>query len=130
MNTHTLRDYAALYGSDWKRWPADVRYQAESLLLNDASAEAALALEEALDRRLRAFPSAVPSDLSNAIIKAAEHMAQKGAPSHRRSGQAWRAVASLVIFLGGLVAGTYFQQPSSSEEIDWAWLLFEDGGIQ
>ena len=82
MKEERLQALADAYGADLRRWPADQRAFAESLLAVDPSLRDALDQAAALDALLDTAPTPVPSAALTARVLAA-------APRPRASGR-WR----------------------------------------
>ena len=103
MKMDRLEALAQAYGGDLRRWPADQRAFAESLIAVDPAARSVLDEAAALDRLLDASPAVAPSaDLAARVLA--------GAPQRRARGRMGR----LTWFLGagwaaaacaGMVAG-------------------------
>ena len=103
MRIERLQALAEAYGGDLRRWPADQRAFAESLVAADPAARVLLDEAAALDALLDASPSVAPSaDLTARVLRAAPGARAKSRP--RRAvwflGAGWAAAAC-----AGVVAG-------------------------
>lgn len=103
MRIERLQALAEAYGGDLRRWPADQRAFAESLIAADPAARAMLDEAATLDALLDASPVVSPSaDLTARVLKAAPDMRTKNRT--RRAawflGAGWAAATC-----AGVVAG-------------------------
>ena len=113
MRIERLQALAEAYGGDLRRWPADQRAFAESLVAADPAARARLDQAAALDVLLDASPSVAPSaDLTARVLRAAPGARAKSRP--RRAvwflGAGWAAAAC-----AGVVAGVGLTRQMSAD---------------
>ncbi len=113
MRIERLQTLAEAYGGDLRRWPADQRAFAESLIAADPAARALLDEGAALDALLDASPSVAPSaDLTARVLRAAPGARAKSRP--RRAvwflGAGWAAAAC-----AGVVAGVGLTRQMSAD---------------
>lgn len=113
MRIERLQALAEAYGGDLRRWPADQRAFAESLIAADPAARALLDEAAALDALLDASPSVAPSaDLTARVLRAAPGARAKSRP--RRAvwflGAGWAAAAC-----AGVVAGVGLTRQMSAD---------------
>ena len=113
MRIERLQALAEAYGGDLRRWPADQRAFAESLVAADPAARVLLDEAAALDALLDASPSVAPSaDLTARVLRAAPGARAKSRP--RRAvwflGAGWAAAAC-----AGVVAGVGLTRQKSAD---------------
>lgn len=113
MRIERLQALAEAYGGDLRRWPADQRAFAESLVAADPAARVLLDEAAALDALLDASPSVAPSaDLTARVLRAAPGARAKSRP--RRAiwflGAGWAAAAC-----AGVVAGVGLTRQMSAD---------------
>ena len=113
MKAERLQALADAYGADLRRWPADQRAFAESLVAADPAARVLLDEAAALDALLDASPSVAPSaDLTARVLRAAPGARAKSRP--RRAvwflGAGWAAAAC-----AGVVAGVGLTRQMSAD---------------
>ena len=113
MRIERLQTLAEAYGGDLRRWPADQRAFAESLVAADPAARVLLDEAAALDALLDASPSVAPSaDLTARVLRAAPGARAKSRP--RRAvwflGAGWAAAAC-----AGVVAGVGLTRQMSAD---------------
>ena len=113
MRIERLQALAEAYGGDLRRWPADQRAFAESLVAADPAARVLLDEAAALDALLDALPSVAPSaDLTARVLRAAPGARAKSRP--RRAvwflGAGWAAAAC-----AGVVAGVGLTRQMSAD---------------
>ena len=113
MRIERLQALAEAYGGDLRRWPADERAFAESLVAADPAARVLLDEAAALDALLDASPSVAPSaDLTARVLRAAPGARAKSRP--RRAvwflGAGWAAAAC-----AGVVAGVGLTRQMSAD---------------
>lgn len=113
MRIERLQALAEAYGGDLRRWPADQRAFAESLVAADPAARVLLDEAAALDALLDASPSVAPSaDLTARVLMAAPGARAKSRP--RRAvwflGAGWAAAAC-----AGVVAGVGLTRQMSAD---------------
>ena len=113
MRIERLQALAEAYGGDLRRWPADQRAFAESLVAADPAARVLLDEAAALDALLDASPSVAPSaDLTARVLRAAPGARAKSRP--RRAvwflGAGWAAAAC-----AGVVAGVGLTRQISAD---------------
>ena len=113
MRIERLQALAEAYGGDLRRWPADQRAFAESLVAADPAARVLLDDAAALDALLDASPSVAPSaDLTARVLRAAPGARAKSRP--RRAvwflGAGWAAAAC-----AGVVAGVGLTRQMSAD---------------
>ncbi|MBN9466595.1 hypothetical protein [Brevundimonas sp.] len=113
MRIERLQALAEAYGGDLRRWPADQRAFAESLVAADPAARALLDEAAALDALLDASPSVAPSaDLTARVLRAAPGARAKSRP--RRAvwllGAGWAAAAC-----AGVIAGVGLTRQMSAD---------------
>ena len=113
MRIERLQALAEAYGADLRRWPADQRAFAESLVAADPAARVLLDDAAALDALLDASPSVAPSaDLTARVLRAAPGARAKSRP--RRAvwflGAGWAAAAC-----AGVVAGVGLTRQMSAD---------------
>ena len=113
MKAERLQALADVYGADLRRWPADQRAFAESLVAADPAARVLLDEAAALDALLDASPSVAPSaDLTARVLRAAPGARAKSRP--RRAvwflGAGWAAAAC-----AGVVAGVGLTRQMSAD---------------
>ncbi len=113
MRIERLQALAEAYGGDLRRWPADQRAFAESLVAADPAARVLLDEASALDALLDASPSVAPSaDLTARVLRAAPGARAKSRP--RRAvwflGAGWAAAAC-----AGVVAGVGLTRQMSAD---------------
>lgn len=103
MKAERLQALAEAYGGDLRRWPADERAFAESLLSTEPGLRAVLAQAAALDALLDKSPVAAPSpQLAARVLAAAPRLAARPRQSRLAwfMGAGWAAAAC-----AGVVAG-------------------------
>ena len=108
MRIERLQALAEAYGGDLRRWPADQRAFAESLVAADPAARVLLDEAAALDALLDASPSVAPSaDLTARVLRAAPGARAKSRP--RRAvwflGAGWAAAACAGVAFGMVLTG-------------------------
>ncbi|WP_453978448.1 hypothetical protein [Brevundimonas sp. Marseille-Q4549] len=113
MRIERLQALAEAYGGDLRRWPADERAFAESLVAADPAARVLLDEAAALDALLDASPSVAPSaDLTARVLRAAPGARAKSRP--RRAvwflGAGWAAAAC-----AGVIAGVGLTRQMSAD---------------
>ena len=113
MRIERLQALAEAYGGDLRRWPADQRAFAESLVAADPAARVLVDEAAALDALLDASPSVAPSaDLTARVLRAAPGARAKSRP--RRAvwflGAGWAAAAC-----AGVVAGVGLTRQMSAD---------------
>lgn len=113
MRIERLQALAEAYGGDLRRWPADQRAFAESLVAADPAARVLLDDAAALDALLDASPSVAPSaDLTARVLRAAPGARAKSRP--RRAvwflGAGWAAAAC-----AGVIAGVGLTRQMSAD---------------
>ena len=113
MTYERFEHLADAYGGDLRRWPADQRAFAESLVAADPAARVLLDEAAALDALLDASPSVAPSaDLTARVLRAAPGARAKSRP--RRAvwflGAGWAAAAC-----AGVVAGVGLTRQMSAD---------------
>ena len=113
MTYERFEHRADAYGGDLRRWPADQRAFAESLVAADPAARVLLDEAAALDALLDASPSVAPSaDLTARVLRAAPGARAKSRP--RRAvwflGAGWAAAAC-----AGVVAGVGLTRQMSAD---------------
>ena len=113
MRIERLQALAEAYGGDLRRWPADQRAFAESLVAADPAARVLLDEAAALDALLDASPSVAPSaDLTARVLRAAPGARAKSRP--RRAvwflGAGWAAAAC-----AGVIAGVGLTRQMSAD---------------
>ena len=113
MTRERFEYLADAYGGDLRRWPADQRAFAESLVAADPAARVLLDEAAALDALLDASPSVAPSaDLTARVLRAAPGARAKSRP--RRAvwflGAGWAAAAC-----AGVVAGVGLTRQMSAD---------------
>ncbi|HUC60813.1 MAG TPA: hypothetical protein VMF53_02545 [Alphaproteobacteria bacterium] len=116
MNFERFKYFLEAYGADLRRWPADARAPAETLIASDHAAKAALGEAARLDRALDLY--AVADDPARAGRLVAR-IAQRAVAEPARGGRFWglgsldlgalwpRAAALAFVMVLGIVTGMF-----------------------
>ncbi|MEX0851908.1 MAG: hypothetical protein WD036_01290 [Bauldia sp.] len=125
MNRQSFEEGLSRYGGDLKRWPDELRGEAEALVADDEAAAAMLGAARRLDGMLAAI--AAPQPVGSAMLGRIIAGIGNGTPHDltvRPTGRlfAWASTALAAFLVAGFVAGVAL--PADQGEDAFAGLMF------